>query len=465
MRPLHHSTSGGERRGSTRTPAAAALACCLLVTIHALAVSSVDPAAADPAGSSAGPPGGSAEAGFGSTGADPGPAAPPWAQDVMPTPIADDPFFDYPPPARITELPPGELIKERPAQTVQLGLPATSTHQFMFRSTDSHGEPVPATATLIEPVTPWRGPGPRPVVVNAAAIDSLGADCTPGYQVIHRPLNIEIPPFTPTVLGKGYAVLVPDHEGPRMAYAAGILAGHIVLDSIRAMRRLPDVPDVADPAGPVAVTGYSGGAIASGWAAQLQPVYAPEVTLAGVASGGVPADLSLLPETMNGTLGSGLFLAASLGLAREYPELLTNLNDFGQTAARSPVKNQCAETLEALGAAMQPIEKFTYDRVLDSPRVREVMAENRLGGMRPDAPMMLFAGSSSVAIGDEWIPESGVKTLFREWCSLGANVTYRPVAGEHLTAPFTSMPMVVDWLSKRLEGVPRNSECDEPGSP
>src|SRR5699024_5274529 len=246
---------------------------------------------------------------------------------------------------------------------------------------------------------------------------------------------------------------------PHMAYAAGILAGHIVLDSIRAMRRLPDVPDVADPEGPVAITGYSGGAVASGWAAQLQPVYARALKLAAVASGGVPADLSRLPETMNGTLGSGLFLAASLGLAREYPDLLTNLNDFGQTAARSPVKNQCAEVLEGLGLGMQPIAKFTYDGVLRSPRVREVMAENRLGGMRPDAPLMLFAGSASVAIGDEWIPESVVTTLFDDWCALGANVTYRPVAGEHLSAPFTSMPMVIDWLSKRLEGVPQDSEC------
>src|SRR5699024_6332554 len=144
------------------------------------------------------------------------------------------------------------------------------------------------------------------------------------------------------------------------------------------------------------LTGYSGGAIAAGWAAQLQPDYAPEVELAGVAAGGVPADFALLPDTMNGTLGSGLVLAASFGLAREYPHLLTHLNDFGQTMARSPAKDLCAKPLMGAGIGMQKIEKFTHPGVLDSPAAREVMAENRLGGMRPDAPVMLFQASGEV---------------------------------------------------------------------
>src|SRR5690625_3206314 len=127
---------------------------------------------------------------------------------------------------------------------------------------------------------------------------------------------------------------------------------------------------------------------------------------------------------MNGTLGSGLFIAASFGLAREYPHLLTHLNDFGQTMARSPAKDLCAKPLMGAGIGMQKIEKFTHPGVLDSPAAREVMAENRLGGMRPDAPVMLFQASGEVFLGDEWIPESGVETLYHEWCAQGADVVY-----------------------------------------
>ncbi|WP_280295038.1 lipase family protein, partial [Nocardia abscessus] len=43
------------------------------------------------------------------------------------------------------------------------------------------------------------------------------------------------------------------------------------------------------PDAPTVVTGFCGGAIASGWAAQLAPEYAPELNLVGAAFGGVPA--------------------------------------------------------------------------------------------------------------------------------------------------------------------------------
>ncbi|WP_158726713.1 lipase family protein [Tomitella fengzijianii] len=379
----------------------------------------------------------------------------------MPTPVRDDPFFSYPDdPEQLAGRDDGEVIRHRRAGTVQIGLPGNRLHQFMFRSDNAHGEPIAATASLLVPDRPWNGPGPRPVVVNAAAIDSLGATCTPSYALVHKPFEFEIPPFTATMLDSGFAVLVPDHEGPRMAYAAGILAGHIVLDSVRAMRRLPALPRTGiDEDSRLALTGYSGGAIAAGWAAQLQPVYAPEVDFAGAAIGGVPADLSLLPKTMNGTLGSGLFIAASFGLAREYPRLLTSLNDFGQTLARSPAKDLCAKALMASGIAMQRIETFTYPGVLDSPGVRAVMAENRLGGVPPETPVMLFQASSAAFLGDEWIPESGVTTLRDEWCAMGTDVVYAPVAGEHLSGAFTSFPMVVRYLSDRLAGIPQAPGC------
>ncbi|WP_253813695.1 lipase family protein [Nocardia amikacinitolerans] len=76
-------------------------------------------------------------------------------------------------------------------------------------------------------------------------------------------------------------MLVPDHQGPRQAYAAGLMAGHAVLDSVRAAVRTPHLG--LHHAAPTIVTGYSGGAIASGWAAQLAPKYALELNLVGAA--------------------------------------------------------------------------------------------------------------------------------------------------------------------------------------
>ncbi len=104
---------------------------------------------------------------------------------------------------------------------------------------------------------------------------------------------------------------------------------------------------------------------------------------------------------------------------------------------------------------MVPVEAFTtVPDPFDDPGVRQVLDANRLGGQIPQAPMYLYHGSSQVFLGDEFIPESGVLALQRQWCAGGANVTYVPVWGEHLTAAIAGAPGMLDWIADRLAGVP-----------
>lgn len=384
------------------------------------------------------------------------PTPPPITLDhITPTPIDDDPFFD--PPGDLGPYPPGTVVRQRSAQ--MRALPAAivphTARQFMVRSTDSAGRPIPVTATLVLPSTPWPS-GPRPVVVYNMAIDSLGARCTPSYRMVHDAVDIDAPPMLPILLARGWAVLVPDHQGPHMAYAAGRIAGHAVLDSVRGLRTV--APELADA--PLAMTGYSGGAIATGWAAQLQPTYAPDVRFVGAAAGGLPADLSLLRTTMNGQLGSGLFLAATVGVAREYPELLVLVGPAGGLLAATPLKDQCTIVVASAGIAMIRVEALsTVPDPFDDPNVRRVLDDNRLGGQAPQAPMYLYHGSSQVFLGDEFIPESGVLALQHQWCADSANVTYVPVWGEHLTAAVAGAPGMLDWIADRLAGVPAPPGC------
>src|SRR5699024_6144257 len=143
----------------------------------------------------------------------------------------------------------------------------------------------------------------RPVLVNAIAIDALGTKCTPGYTWANgpgeqsSPVSIG-PPVTDDALAAGYAVLVPDHEGPEMAYADPYVAGFSILDTIRGSADV--LPEIGDS--PVAMTGYSGGAIALNGAVKLLDDYAPELgpRITGAALGGTPADFELLLDSMSG---------------------------------------------------------------------------------------------------------------------------------------------------------------------
>ncbi|WP_434086123.1 lipase family protein [Nocardia sputorum] len=90
--------------------------------------------------------------------------------------------------------------------------------------------------------------------------------------------------------------------------------------------------------------GYSGGAIATGWAAEPKRDYAPELNVVGTAEGGIPADLSAALRMANGNLSAGLIFAGALGVSREYPELRRFLDDNANGLGRqrwTPRRGRC----------------------------------------------------------------------------------------------------------------------------
>lgn len=366
---------------------------------------------------------------------------------IMPTPLGD-PF--YVPPVGFESRKPGTVLTARPGGTGLTVLPLIST-ELLIRSTDAKDKPVPVVATLLMPTAPWTGSGPRPLVTLNPAIDSLGHKCAPSYELrmlSSKLWSAQIP------LSKGYAVLVPDHQGPRQAYAAGRMAGHAVLDSIRAAVQTPELG--LQPDSPTVVTGYSGGAIASGWAAQLAPLYAPEVNLVGAAFGGVPADFEMLLHTMNGRdAASGVFLAATLGLAREYPEMLDLMNDNGWRLARVG-KDFCMAAEEFVGiVAPIPVQALTdVAAPTELPFIREILAQNRLGALPPTVPVFMYHG-----LNEFWVPLAGAENLYADWCRGGTQVDFQVYLGEHFIVSTSGIPGTNAWIDDRFAGKPVTPGC------
>ena len=367
---------------------------------------------------------------------------------LLPSPIGDP--WMYPGPG-YENLPPGAVLGVRPVVVGPL-LTDVVSQQFLVRSTDSKGAPIPVATTVIVPRAPWPGPGPRPVVAYNTAIDSLGLDCVPSRTLV-RGTEIELVPIN-LLLARNYAVVVTDHQGPRQSYAGGRISGHAVLDALRAAVNaswLGLAPDA-----PVAVSGYSGGAIASSWAAELAPSYAPELRLVGAAIGGTPADYRMLIGSMNGrNAASGVFLAATLGVAREYPELLGLMNDNGWRLA-TLAKDWCLTALAPAGlVAPIPVEALSdIPDVVNSPVAQEVLNATRLGSAAPTAPVYLYHGQQEF-----WIPREGAERLTGDWCARGANVVLAESFGEHLIVALSGLTPAFDWLSDRFAGAPVLGGC------
>ncbi|WP_280457494.1 lipase family protein [Nocardia carnea] len=379
---------------------------------------------------------------------------------VSPTPVGD-PIFDRWPPD-LASFAPGAVLEARDVTASAAPLivvPIRRAVLFKYRTTDAHDRPSFATATLVIPATASPVPGARPVVVNNLPIDALGRRCTPGYTLAHG-ISVDsavtdfVPPTTHLAVLRGYAVLIPDHEGPLMAYAEPYVAGHAVLDAVRAVRSWR--PDEFG-ASRFAMTGYSGGAIATHGAVKLIAGYAPELapSLAGAALGGEPADYEILARSMNGNLASAVFMAAVFGIARERPQILARMNHLAQWVSTSPMKDQCISVFALPGVLHLPIDiAANIADPLRSALARDIYEVTRMAGLASATPLYIYNGEQEF-----WIPAEGARNLYREQCALGVTAVYRSVPGEHVIAAGVGYPEAMIWLDERLRGIPAHSEC------
>lgn len=359
-----------------------------------------------------------------------------------------DPFFEAP--ANLADLAPGTVIRSRAVQSFLIpGIPmAKKSQQILVRSNDAKDRPAAVAATILVP----RSRDLNQLLAYQPATDSLGAKCEPSYQL--QTGQEKEAALINSALTKGLTVVVPDHQGPRHAFAAGPMAAHAVLDSIRGTLASPEA-ELNGASTKVAMMGYSGGAIATGWAAQLHPDYAPEIDLAGVASGGTPADLEAAEGSMDGTLdGGGLFVGAALGVAREYPELLTLLNEKGLAYAER-IKDQCLPQL--VTHVFDSVKKYSDSPdPLREPVAQEVLTELKMGGdLAPTAPVYLWHSRL-----DQLIPYRVAPALRDDWCSQGTKVQLKTDRlSEHLIGGVTYAEPAQRWLLDRLAGKPPTGTC------
>lgn len=379
---------------------------------------------------------------------------------VMPDPLGDPFIDDWPDFLDIYA--PGELLEWRDVTATGGPIMFPTPRQVLqlkYRTSDSQGMPSYAIASLVIPTGPWTAPGQRPIVVNNVPINGLGRDCNPSYTFTHgitteTNLSEFIPPTTQVALLRGYAVLIPDHEGPRMAYAEPYVAGHAVLDSIRAVRG-----SLSNEFGDsrFGMIGYSGGAIATNAAVKLMDDYAPELidVVVGAAVGGVPVDYEILAQSMNANLASGVFMGATFAIGRERPEILARMNHLAQWLATSFLKNECVDTFALPGVLQLPIDiAANFPNPLTSDLADDIYRVTRLEGRKSAVPLYIYHGEQEF-----WVPAQGARNLFREQCGLGANVVYRSIIGEHIIAALFGFPEAVLWLDERLQGKPAVSEC------
>jgi alpha-beta hydrolase superfamily lysophospholipase len=353
-------------------------------------------------------------------------------------------------PKQLAKLAPGAVIASEPMDAylipgVRLRARAL---RLLYRSTGALGEPTAVSGTLLLPER-GRHDQIRPLIGFAVGTHGIGDHAAPS-RLLSIGCDWEAS-LIGHVLARGYAVAITDYQGLGTpgdhVYMVGQALGRNVLDVMRAACEL--APEEVRIDGPCGVIGYSEGGAAAAWAAQLQPSYAPEIALAGVAAGAAAADMELAGPELDGTFFSFFLAYGAIGYSAAYPEL--DLDPYLTDKARRQItmlRNSNVFQAALHGPRFAKTGELTEPNVMELPEWLARLRENRIGSIAPAVPVLLHHAKH-----DQIVAFEHSQRLLKDWQALGADATLHVTRGglDHISGGVAGAPVALDWLSKRLE--------------
>jgi acetyl esterase/lipase len=372
---------------------------------------------------------------------------------VRPLLPSDDPFYQPPPGYQHAE--PGTLLRSRDVELAFLGLvpqPVTAV-QLLYRTMDMNGEPEAAVTTVIVPaeLAPEQT---CPLLSYQCAIDAMTSRCFPSYALRRRAKALgSLSQFefllVTAALAEGWAVSVPDHEGLQGMWGAPYEPGYRVLDGIRAALSSERIG--LSTSAPVGLWGYSGGGLASAWAAEMCGEYAPELDIVGAVLGSPVGDLGHTFRRLNGSFLAGLPALVVAALVHIYPDLdrviQEHTNEEGRALLEALEKMTTVEAvLRMAGKNVADYLDEPLEDILSTPEVTYVFESIKLGAAVPTPPVLIVQAAH-----DYLVDVKDIDALADAYSAGGARVTYhRDAFNEHVLLHPLSAPMTLRWLTDRF---------------
>jgi hypothetical protein len=398
----------------------------------------------------------------------------------------DDPFYSYTGSTPLASIAPGTVLQTRSIPYHILGVPTSlKTTQLLYRSTSQTGNPTVNVTSVIQPLSQ---PDKTKVISYQSAYDSLNRNDEPSYAISGGLTlggvvpNVELAIFG-TFLAEGCTVIVPDTEGQRADFAAGPEYGMNTLDSIRAALNSPTVALPGDAK--VALLGYSGGAIATEWAAELAPTYAPDANarMIGAAMGGVLVDPAHNLHYVEGTyFWAGVMPMAIIGIGRAFEvDFTPYLSPKGMQIYHDM---QTASIVTVLGRhwglTWADLVSPAYPNPESLPLFVTLADKLIMGtGGTPAIPLFIGQGANGdlewtpgdqpgIGAGDGVMIAGDVRTLAHSHCAKGTTVYYEQYdALSHITSVPIWLVNSIAWITQRFAGRPAPQNCSSipPGNP
>jgi dienelactone hydrolase len=155
---------------------------------------------------------------------------------------------------------------------------------FTYNSRDTANQPIIIYGRAYIPTTP----SPAPIFAMAPGTTGIGDECAASLENIKVSNWGNYESVMMAYASQGYAGVITDYEGMRDPtrihhYMVGPLEGRAVLDSIRALEKLPQATGHLDTSH-IFAAGYSQGGHSAFWADTINSSYAPDVKLSGIVT-------------------------------------------------------------------------------------------------------------------------------------------------------------------------------------
>lgn len=399
-----------------------------------------------------------------------------------------DQFYQYSGSTPLANFAPGTVLSSRTIAVYLAGVKTKYTAtQIVYRSTDAMQRPAANVTTIFTPDCSMVSCANKNKVLSYQSFyDSLNPEDGPSRAFAGGTRLPDILPAVETLLfGKyvkqGYTVIISDTQGQKADFAAGPEYGYNTLDSIRAAFNAPQIGLAKDAK--VAMMGYSGGAIATEWAAELAPTYAPDLkpNLIGAAFGGTLVNPEHNLTYINGAaLWGGVMPMAVIGIARSYDiDIQKYMTARGIEVYNRINKASIAYVLGQYGkVTWKDIVKPEYQ---DRTKLKEyVDAANKVimgTGGTPEIPLQIGQGTGGTmeltqpspqwGKGDGVMIAGDVRTLAREYCAKGVPVQHKEYGTSHFVTMVSWMPWASAWIDDRFAGkaAPQNCSSIAVGNP
>lgn len=366
---------------------------------------------------------------------------------------------------------PGEVLASRSFNYKLFGFPTPlKVVQLKYVTTDAMDRPSVGITSVVQPPVPAN----NKVLSFHSVYDSLNPEHSPSRaiqgnaQLGTAASTLETGALVP-FLQQGFTVVVPDIEGQEATLSVGKVYGTNTLDSLRATLASPESGVNQDAT--IGLLGYSGGAIATNWAAQIVPTYAPDINskLVGAATGGLIVTPYNNVRYIDGSdQWSSLMAMALVGLTRAYDfDVQPYLSDYGKDVfARLEHSSILEVYVLHRNMTWASLFKPEFSDPRSVPGLVEIFNKTNLGQAgNPTVPFFYGqgnggeidgtpAGGPGIGTGDGVMVTGDNRTLARQHCEAAVPVQFNEYFTGHTISFAQWFPTASLWMMDRFNGKP-----------